>query len=316
MTTQALYNTRDHMPHIKFNPTMQDTVILNQDFKTDDVSQFQGQAFTKDFTLGFFCGRTALRTMLNGGIGEELHDGGIKDDIKVPKDYVMIDRYGNSPLSWAAYYGQVENIKRLVEVFLFRVNWQNNDGNSPLMLAVMNGHEDAVSDLLDYGANPNLRNKNGETALHYAACKGMFDVCKELVSNGAWLEAEDLYGDTPLHWAVRDEQKNVVFGLLESGANAYHRNEDDESPRKLAKIIRSVDILQVFDSYEMDMDDLSDDGIFKFSDTVEIPCITTKMTESLDDWMDLSGNIDDFDLGSSSTVIPTSIDDFIGASVD
>jgi ankyrin repeat protein len=155
---------------------------------------------------------------------------------------------GNSPLFLSCLNGHNEIVKMLLEKYQLPVNKQNHEGETPLALCVKNGDYDVVCTLLDYGANPNISNLRAETPLHLASCFGYTDICKELIKFGGWIDAEDDCGDTPLHWAVREEQIEIVQILLALGANPFHENEDEESPMKLAESVGSDSLVNVFDA--------------------------------------------------------------------
>ena len=111
---------------------------------------------------------------------------------------------------------------------------------TPLMLAIRNGHTNAVNVLLQYGANVALTDDNGFTALHYA-CKyhGSPEVLSCLINNGADVDAhssfnhnnhifllpsENGYADsgkgvTPLIIAAGGGHLSVVTFLINEGAD-------------------------------------------------------------------------------------------------
>lgn len=64
------------------------------------------------------------------------------------------------------------------------VNWQRDDGRTPLMSAAAAGHADIVAFLLSQGADPALRDANGKTALDAARAAGANDVVR-LLANAA-----------------------------------------------------------------------------------------------------------------------------------
>ena len=75
---------------------------------------------------------------------------------------------------WACQY--VESIARQV----FHINSSDEHGNSLLIIACQNGHQNIVNMLIRKGANPNHQNRAGCTALHYAMEYNFYDL-------GAWL---------------------------------------------------------------------------------------------------------------------------------
>ena len=51
-------------------------------------------------------------------------------------------------------------------------NLANDDGETPMHLAVSKIHTNTLEMLLQFGGNPNLTNKNGQTVVHKAAAMG------------------------------------------------------------------------------------------------------------------------------------------------
>ena len=74
-------------------------------------------------------------------------------------------------------------------------------GNTPLMLAVIFGNRDAVSLLIEAGADLEIRNKSGGTALHQACFFGRPEIVQLLLDSGADSTKVNVYGVTPLELA-------------------------------------------------------------------------------------------------------------------
>ena len=132
---------------------------------------------------------------------------------------------------------------------------QDEDGYTPLHLAVSYGKPTHISILLHWGADPlALDNygrppifyrkyndpltiqifaeanpstlgpdESGYTQLHWAARLGHFEIIPALLSAGAAIEARDKYGFTPLHEASRCANYDTIRVLLASGADAKVR---------------------------------------------------------------------------------------------
>src|SRR6185503_11481425 len=112
-------------------------------------------------------------------------------------------------------------------------------GMTPLHFAARDGHAQAVTALLDAGADINKKSADGNTPLLIALINGQFDVAMQFVEKGAKVNvAGDGYGITPLwaaintRWQPRtrfpqpqemDYQKatylDVMKALLEAGAD-------------------------------------------------------------------------------------------------
>lgn len=91
---------------------------------------------------------------------------------------------------------------------------RDDEGRTPLMRAVKNGHRATVGALLDVGANPNLKDSEGQTPLMYAARKPMLDNVRVLIHRGANVRLKDKAGRTALDHA-REARQTKIVALLE-----------------------------------------------------------------------------------------------------
>jgi uncharacterized protein len=66
---------------------------------------------------------------------------------------------------------------------------QDDDGNTPLMLAAYHGHHQTVQMLIQRGADVDLRNKRNQAPVAGALFKGEDEVVRLLISAGADLDA-------------------------------------------------------------------------------------------------------------------------------
>lgn len=98
------------------------------------------------------------------------------------------------------------------------VNGKGSGGATPLLYAVLYGDASRVKQLLDAGADPNIRNDAGASALMWAA--GDLEKARLLVEHGADVNAKSDVGRTPLQIAAgRFGNAPVVKLLLDHGAN-------------------------------------------------------------------------------------------------
>ena len=88
--------------------------------------------------------------------------------------------------------------------------------------AVRAGDADRVRELLDAGADVNVRNSSKQrlqwTSLHYAAYYGHREIAEILISREADLDAEDPYYSTPLYLAAEQGRREIVKFLISKGA--------------------------------------------------------------------------------------------------
>ena len=86
-------------------------------------------------------------------------------------------------------------------------------------MAVEEGDQDLVKQLLDEGADPNEATNDGRTPLGAAAEQGKMKIVNYLLDSGALVDKGDADGKTPLSWAAGHGHLEVVLVLFEMGAD-------------------------------------------------------------------------------------------------
>ena len=100
--------------------------------------------------------------------------------------------------------------------------------HTPLLLAILNGHADAVRTLIAFGANLNEATVYGLTPLAKAAEGGHSDIVKQLLMAGAKINlAPDGY--TALMRACTGQQPTTASILLKAGADPNLKRHDGQS---------------------------------------------------------------------------------------
>jgi ankyrin repeat protein len=88
-----------------------------------------------------------------------------------------------------------------------------------LMNAARNGDSEAVSRMLDLGANINEKTSKGKTALMLAAAGGFTDTVKLLIERGADVKIRDNYDTTALIAAATSGHPDAAALLMKHGAD-------------------------------------------------------------------------------------------------
>jgi serine/threonine protein kinase len=128
------------------------------------------------------------------------------------------------------------------------VNAKNDNGATPLFIAVDRGNLDIVELLIQNGAEINVRDNSGQTPLFYATERGHEDIVKEniaklLIECGALINIKDNYGKTPLSIAAFRQDKKLVQLLINKGADlSYLINNkyEDDYDREAKYFIESI----------------------------------------------------------------------------
>jgi len=132
------------------------------------------------------------------------------------------DNQASGVLHLAATYGKTEVLTLLLgKASVLDVEALNSKGNTPLLLAVANGHQSSVVALLDSGANPYVTDEMHMTLLHYAALTDNWILLTELKSRAITLDlnAISTLGRTALLLAVEKGNIMIVEELVDLGAH-------------------------------------------------------------------------------------------------
>jgi ankyrin repeat protein len=130
-------------------------------------------------------------------------------------------RYGRTPLHAAAYSGNFEVARILIEYDPADINASDELWRTPLH-CVSGDHtfkgSSVIRLLLEHGADVNVQNQAGWTPLHEASFNGELEVVGVLLEHGADVEAKDYNGETALQIAVDEGHDEVMESLREHGA--------------------------------------------------------------------------------------------------
>ncbi|EEB14418.1 ankyrin repeat domain-containing protein, putative [Pediculus humanus corporis] len=127
-----------------------------------------------------------------------------------------------TPVHAAAVNGHTECLQMLLDNAETTdvVNFRDNKGRTPLMLAVAHGSSNCIIALLQHGADVNIPDYNNYTPLFRATFFGNFDNVELLICQGASVNVKDCNGKTPVHIAALRGFHNILVILIE------HLNEN------------------------------------------------------------------------------------------
>ncbi|CAQ54400.1 ankyrin repeat domain-containing protein [Wolbachia endosymbiont of Culex quinquefasciatus] len=176
-------------------------------------------------------------------------------------DLNVKDKYGKTPLQSIDY----ENYS--FDDFVFTVpgalNNNDEDKRNVLILqwAAYFGNLDVVKSLVEKGADVNAKDELSRSLIYYAAYSGNLNVIEFLVEEGADVNAKEEGGRAPLHTAVQLGYLKIVKLLLEKGAHYDVQNAQGKTPLDLAKSGSVKNLLSDIDKLFQDVQDGKEDKV-------------------------------------------------------
>lgn len=143
------------------------------------------------------------------------------------------DANGQTALHQALRDGSPKVVEAVLAQPKVQIEAVNAAGETPLMLAALRGHREAVIRLLDRGAKVN---REGWTPLHYAASGPEPRIVGLLLDRGADIEAPSPNRTTPLMMAARYGAQGAAELLLQRGADPRKRNDTGATAADFARM--------------------------------------------------------------------------------
>ena len=123
------------------------------------------------------------------------------------------------PLHEATRDGDLAQVRALIDAGA-DLDAQGDNGETPLITAIIEGHVLVASLLIDRGASIQARNKGGFTPLHAAAYANAVEIAEKLLSRGADVKDQmNKAGVTPLSVASEEGHPGLVKVLIDHGAD-------------------------------------------------------------------------------------------------
>lgn len=135
----------------------------------------------------------------------------------------LVDKAGNPMLVVALREKSTKAATALIKAKDIDLDKANPAGETPLMMAALQGELDMVKLMVD--DEEAEVNKKGWAPLHYAATNGHNEVVKYLIDHSAYIDAESPNGSTPLMMAARGGHIQTVKLLLDEGADMRIKNQ-------------------------------------------------------------------------------------------
>lgn len=153
---------------------------------------------------------------------------------------------GLNLLHIAAANGQVAVVDLLIKRKLISINAKDRDGNTALILAVKNNHNQACKSLLNAGANHTLVDLFDRNALHWAVRLGHIDIVNTLSpSYKDLINSRSKQGTTSLSMAASSGHVEICEILLTAGANPNIPDEKGLNSMHTAARAGKVAVIQL-----------------------------------------------------------------------
>ena len=141
-----------------------------------------------------------------------------------------------SSIYYVAALGHLSLAKYLISKRPQNLQAKDEQGCTPLHIAVLAGHVKVSKLLLRHSIDFDIRDIEGNNLLHMASWKGRFEVAQMILEHDSAVKAlvntRNQNGQTPLHTASEYDQTSVVEILLKSGADV-----DAQDNRKLTPLL-------------------------------------------------------------------------------
>lgn len=159
---------------------------------------------------------------------ENRRPAAVKLLLELKADVNLADNDGLCPVIKAAWNGDLETLKTLIEQHGAELNVQTKSQRfTPLLYAAINKHLPVVQYLL----SKNLGADQLKAALLYLSSHGQDTVAaKMLIDHGADVNAQDFKGNTALHNVAANKNRNLAILLLNAKANVNAVNKEGKTP--------------------------------------------------------------------------------------
>ena len=172
-------------------------------------------------------------------------------------DAGALDGRGDPPLHLASIHGKKSVIAALAAAGTDINRRTSKNGLTALDWAAYLGNVDVLKMLVENGADVRGSGPRGDTPLHFAvkrntvgASEASCEATTALLLHGAEVDAADNFGETPLVIAVKKGKLALVEALVAGGADVNRRNVvDDMAPLDVAAFIGNLEVLKALLGY-------------------------------------------------------------------
>jgi ankyrin repeat protein len=150
--------------------------------------------------------------------------------------FIQQEAAGAEALPWALEQGFLVSAEHLVDLGV-KLDSQNSSGMTALMLAAtLHGSEQLIKNLLDGGAQHNIKDKKKRSAFTYAVIYGREQMIFGLMALEAAIDEKDYKGRTPLTYAALQGHDKIASWLIAGKADPNTIDSEGRTPIEHAAI--------------------------------------------------------------------------------
>ena len=184
---------------------------------------------------------------------------------KNPGKPSLLNRWGRTPLHWAANNGHVGVCKLIIDCTSNKNPVEiKDDRNTPLHYAAYYGHLEVCKLIMNNVTDKNPANRyEGETPFHFAAKQGQLAVCQLMLENlsitqsiGKWKIGPDKNpgtkrsGLTPLHYAAESGHVGICKLIMDNLVNKNPSCLNRSTPLSRAMHRGKIEVCQLFHQFK------------------------------------------------------------------
>lgn len=168
-------------------------------------------------------------------VAAALNDHAVEVLLARGADPNAVDNEGRTPLRIAVEHGRLASVRALLAAGAdVGARFEADDCAALDLAAGEGGRADMLREVIRHSADVNVAGCRGLTALHRAAFHDQAGAVDLLVEAGANLEATDAVGWAPLHDACAEGSSGAMAALLRHGADSGRLDKKGRAPLHLA----------------------------------------------------------------------------------